>query len=145
MISTVAAAAIGIWLAAASPRQAHALTPAQQRMQVCNSRAKDKALKGTARGKFMNACLNGEAQPAETSVHQQRHDKCNAIARERKLDGAERRGYMTECEKPPAVKSASERDTSRDCERRADGRRLEGDDRGAYLKGCLDAAREGEP
>ena len=144
MISSVAAAAIGIWLAAASPRQAHALTPAQQRMQVCNSRAEEKALKGTERGKFINACLNGKAEPAETSVHQQRHDKCNAIARERRLEGAERRGYVTECEKPPAVKSASGRDTPRDCERRADGRRLDGDDRRAYLKGCLDAAGEGE-
>jgi psiF repeat len=141
---TVAAAAIGIWLAVASLTDALArdLTPAQKRMQVCNSRAKEKGLQGTERGKFMNACLDGSDKPASTSVRQQRHDQCNAVARERRLDGAERRGYTTECEKPPAVKNASARDTPRDCERRADGRRLEGDDRRAYVKGCLDAARE---
>ena len=143
---TVAAAAIGIGLAVASLTDALAreLTPAQQRMQTCNSRAKEQRLQGTERGKFMNACLNGSDKPAGTSVRQQRHDECNGAARERRLDGAERRGYVTECEKPPAVKNASARDTARDCERRADGRRLEGDDRRAYLKGCLDAAREGE-
>jgi len=147
MRSTVAATAIGIWLAVASSEDALAreLTPAQQRLQDCNSRAKEKGLQGTERGKFVNACLAGSGKPASTSVHQQRHDECNAAARERRLDGAERRGYMTECEKPPAVKNASARDTSRDCERRADGRRLDGDDRRAYLKGCLDAAREGGP
>ena len=104
----------------------------------------EKGLQGSERGKFMNACLDGNDKPASTSVRQQRHDECNAIARERRLDGAERRGYTTECEKPPAVKNASSRDTPRDCEARADGRRLEGDDRRAYVKGCLDAAREAD-
>jgi hypothetical protein len=142
----VAAAAIGIGLAVAGPADALAteLTPAQQRMQLCNSRAKDKGLQGTERSKFMNACLDGRATPAPTSVRQRRHDQCNATARERRLAGAERRGYVTECDKPPAVKNASERDTPRDCGRRADGRRLDGDDREAYVKGCLDAAREAE-
>jgi len=141
---TVAAAAIGIGLAVAGPTDVLALTPAQQRMQVCNSQAKEKRLQGTERSKFMNACLDGNREPAGTSVRQQRHDQCNATARERRLAGAERRGYVTECEKPPAVKNASGRDTPRDCEQRADGRRLEADDRQAYVKGCLDAAREAD-
>lgn len=143
MSPTIAAAAIGLWLAAASPSAAEAreLTPAQERMKTCNLRAKEKALKGAERGKFMNACLNGR-KPAPLSVRQQRHEKCNAIARERALEGAERRGYMTECEKPPAVKKAAKRDSARDCAERADGRRLNGDDRQAYIKGCLDAAAE---
>ena len=143
MLSTVAAAAIGIGLAVAGLTDALALTPAQQRMQMCNSRAKEKGLqKGTERSKFMNACLDGRDKPATTSVRQRRHDQCTATARERRLAGAERRGYMTECEKPPAVKEASARDIRGDCEQRADGRRLEGDDRRAYVKGCLDASRE---
>jgi len=143
-VTVVAAAAIGIGLAVAGPADALAaeLTPAQQRMQVCNGRAKHQGLQGTERSKFMNACLNGRQKPAEPSVRQQRHDACNDTARERRLAGAERRGYVTECDKPPAVKNASNRDTRRDCEHRADGRRLEGDDRQAYIKGCLDAARE---
>jgi len=49
---------------------------------------------------------------------------------------------MTECEKAPAVKNASARETARDCERRAADRRLEGDERRAYVKGCLAAAAE---
>jgi len=138
------AAALGLWLLAIDPDDAAAreLTPAQERMKVCNSRAKDKGLEGAERGKFMNACLDGQEQPAGPSVRQQRHEKCNAIARERTLEGAARRGYMTECEKAPAVKNASARKTGRDCERRAADRRLEGDERRAYVKGCLAAAAE---
>jgi psiF repeat-containing protein len=139
-----AAAAIALSLAAGHVAQAltRDLTPAQQRMKTCSSRAKAEALQGAERRKFMNACLNGDAQPAELSVRQQRHEKCNTEARVRALQGAERRGFMTECEKGPALKSASAEDTERDCERRADGRRLEADDRRAYVKGCLDAAGE---
>jgi hypothetical protein len=139
-----AAAAVGLWLLAMGLGDglARELTPAQERMKACNSRAKDKGLEGPERGKFMNACLNGQGKPADLSVRQQRQQKCNAIAKERGLEGAERRGYMTECEKPPAVKNASVRHTTLDCERRAAGRRLEGDERRAYVKGCLAAADE---
>ena len=47
---TVAAAAIGIWLAVASLTDALAreLTPAQKRMQVCNSRAKKRACRAAS-------------------------------------------------------------------------------------------------
>jgi hypothetical protein len=34
----------------------------------------------------------------------------------------------------------AEREQQKNCARRADGRRLVGDDRRDYLKGCLDAA-----
>ena len=141
---TSVAAALGLWLLAMDPGNAAAreLTPAQERMKVCNSRAKDKGLEGAERGKFMNACLDGQGRPAGPNVRQQRHEKCNASARERALEGAERRGYMTECEKAPAVKNASARETGRDCERRAADRRLEGDERRTYVKGCLAAAAE---
>src|SRR5207248_9143202 len=113
------AAAVGLWLPAMGPGDVLAgeLTPAQERMKACNSRAKDKGLEGAERGKFMNASLNGQGKPADLSVRQQRHERCNAIAKERALEGAERRGYMTECEKPPAVKNASVRHATLDCER----------------------------
>ncbi|MFN2643957.1 MAG: PsiF family protein [Burkholderiales bacterium] len=137
-----AAAVIALSLAGGHVAQAltRDLTPAQQRMKACNGRAKMQGLEGAERGKFMNACLNGDNKPATLSVRQQRHEKCNTEARGRALEGAERRGYMTECEKGPALRSTSVGDTARDCEQRARGRRLEGEDRRAYIKGCLDAA-----
>src|SRR4051812_4974507 len=139
------ATAVGPWLLAMQPGDAAAreLPPAQERMKLCNSRAKDKGLEGAERGKFMNACLNGQAQPAGPSVRQQRHEKCNASARERALEGAERRGYMTECEKAPAVKNASARETGRDCERRAGAPRPQGGEGRPPAKRQLPAPAEG--
>jgi len=50
---------------------------------------------------------------------------------------------MTQCEKgEAALEATSEREQEKDCARRADGRRLAGDDRREYMKGCLDGAAE---
>jgi len=46
---------------------------------------------------------------------------------------------MTQCKKG---QTTSERDQQKNCTRRADGRRLAGDDRRDYMKGCLDGAAE---
>jgi hypothetical protein len=117
------------------------LTPAQKRLQSCNTRAKEKQLEGTERSHFMSACLKGrEGEGRPLSPRERIHETCNQAARGR--EGAERRGYMTECEKAPAVHEGSRRETEKDCGRRAAGRRLKSDERRAYMKGCLEAAAE---
>jgi len=112
---------------------------ARQRLRACHTKADEKGLDGTARTKFVNACVGGYARSAELTPKEQRHEACNERARG--LEGAARRGYMTQCEKPPAdARAANATAQERECERRAAGRRLGAEDRRAYVKGCLDAA-----
>jgi hypothetical protein len=112
---------------------------ARQRLRACHAKADEKGLDGTARTKFVNACVGGYARSSQLTPKEQRHQACNERARG--LEGAARRGYMTECEKAPAdARAANATAQERECERRAAGRRLNGDDRRAYVKGCLDAA-----
>ena len=112
---------------------------ARQRLRACHGKADEKGLDGRARTKFVNACVGGYEHSAELTPKEQRHEACNDRARG--LEGAARRGYMTQCEKAPAdAHSANATAQERECERRADGRRLGGEDRRAYVKGCLDAA-----
>jgi hypothetical protein len=126
---------------AASGAAARELTPAQQRMKACNTQAKAKELQGAARNRFMSACLNGDDHARAVTPRQRLHEQCNERARG--LEGAERRGFMTQCEKgEAAVESTSEREQQKNCARRADGRRLDDDDRREYVKGCLDGGAE---
>ena len=123
---------------AASAATARDLTPAQQRMKACNTQATAQKLDGAARNRFVTACLNGESHARAVTPRQRLHEECNERARG--LEGAERRGFMTQCEKGAAsVETTSESDRQKNCARRADGRRLAGDDRREYVKGCLDA------
>jgi hypothetical protein len=126
---------------AATGAAARELTPAQQRMKACNTQAQANRLEGAMRSRFMTTCLNGDGHERELTPRQRLHEECNARARG--LVGAERRGFTTQCEKgESATKSASEREQQANCARRADGRRLAGDDRRDYMKGCLDGAAE---
>lgn len=126
---------------AATGAAARELTPAQQRMKACNTQAKAQQLEGAARNRYMTTCLNGDGQAHAQTPRQRLHEECNERAHG--LVGAERRGFMTQCEKGEAAAEAtSERELQKNCARRADGRRLAGDDRREYLKGCLDGAAE---
>jgi psiF repeat len=117
-------------------------TPAQQRLRACHAQADERKLDGAARTKFINGCVDGIVRAPTLTPREQRHEACNARARG--LEGAARRGYMTQCEKPPADARASNAAAQeRECARRAHGRRLGGDERRAYVKGCLDAAAAG--
>jgi len=58
-----AAAAPATPAAAAEPKKE--LTPQQQRMKNCNKDAKEKALKGDERKKFMSECLKGGGKPVD--------------------------------------------------------------------------------
>jgi psiF repeat len=132
--------AIALLLAATGAAAAE-LTPAQQRMKACNTQAKAQQLEGARRNRFMTACLNGDGRARTPTPRQRLHDECNQRARG--LAGAERRGFMTQCEKgEAALEATSEREQEKDCARRADGRRLAGDDRREYMKGCLEGAAE---
>ena len=132
--------AIALMLAA-SGAATRELTPAQQRMKACNTQAKAKELRGAARNRFMSACLNGDGEARAVTPRQRLHEECNERARG--LEGAARRGFMTQCEKgEAAMESTSEREQQKNCARRADGRRLDGDDRREYVKGCLEGAAE---
>ena len=136
--AAIVATALMLAVAGAAARE---LTPAQQRMKACNTEAKEKQLEGAERNHFMRGCLNGDGNTHKLTARQRLHEECNERARG--LEGAERRGFMTQCEKgEAAVKATSERDQQKNCARRADGRRLAGDERREYLKGCLDGAAE---
>ena len=126
-----AAIVVSALMLAASGVAARELTPDQQRMRTCNTQAKEKQLDGAARNHFMTSCLNGDGNSRQLTARQRLHEECNARAYG--LEGAERRGFMTQCEKgKPAVKATSEHEQQQNCARRADGRRLSGDDRRDY-------------
>ena len=140
MLANAAIVLTALMLAAAGAA-ARELTPAQQRMKACNTQAKERQLDGAARNHFMTSCLNGDGNARKLTARQRLHEECNERAYG--LEGAERRGFMTQCEKgEAAVKTTSESEQHKNCARRADGRRLSGDDRREYLKGCLDGAAE---
>ena len=128
------------FILAAGVAAARELTPAQQHMKTCNTQAKAQQLEGTARNRFMTACLNGDAHARTATPRERLHEQCNERARG--LEGAERRGFMTQCEKGEAAVEATSEREQQNCARRADGRRLAGDDRRDYMKGCLDGAAE---
>jgi hypothetical protein len=46
---------------------------------------------------------------------------------------------MSECEKPPVKQQNADKEKMKSCTRRADQRRLEGEDRERYLNGCRNA------
>lgn len=128
-------------LLAATGATARDLTPAQQRMKACNTQAQARELEGAERNRFVTACLNGDGHARAETPRQRLHDECNERARG--LEGAERRGFMTQCEKgEAAAQAAPEHQQEKNCARRADRRRLGGDDRREYVKGCLDGAAE---
>lgn len=139
---SAAALVLTVGAAAIPTAGAHELTPAQQRMRTCNTRAKERALDGAERTRFVNECLKGHDGDAHPLTPQQKkHEECNAAARG--LEGAERRGYMTQCEKSEQAKRAARpRDKAKNCERRAKERRLTSDERAAYIRGCLNASAE---
>jgi psiF repeat-containing protein len=131
-----AALALTLAAPAAAATPAGELTPAQQRMKTCNTRAKERGLERAERRHFMTDCLNGhDGEGHALTPHQEKHEECNAQARG--LEGAERRGYMTECEKSDVAKRTAPREKAKNCARRADGRGLQGDERAAYVRGCL--------
>jgi hypothetical protein len=86
-------------------------------MKACNTQAKAKQLEGAVRNRFMTTCLNGDGHARELTARLRRHEQC---------DG--RRDFLTQCEKGE-VKATSEREQQKSCARRADRRRLVGDDR----------------
>lgn len=122
-----------------SDATARELTPAQQRMRTCNTRATERALEGAERRHFMTDCLNGHDGDGHVlTPHQEKHEECNDEAHG--LEGAERRGYMTECEKSDVAKRTPPREKAKNCARRADGRGLAGEERAAYIRGCLNGS-----
>lgn len=78
---------------------AKALTPQQQRMNDCNSKASAQALKGDARKSYMSACLSGKSAPAAKpmTAQQQKMVDCNAQASTQKLGGEARKTFMKSC------------------------------------------------
>ena len=90
--SAYAASHAGAPIAGAS---APAMTKQQTKMVDCNKDAKEKALKGDERKKFMSSCLKAksEAQAAQ----QMKMKTCNKDAGEKKLKGDERKKFMSSC------------------------------------------------
>jgi hypothetical protein len=115
------------------------LTPQQERMRSCNTRATQKQLQGAERRHFLTDCLKGaNGNGRRLTVQQRKNEDCNRQARERRLEGAERRGFMSECVKSAAARRAPDKEKQASCDRKAAGRRLDGEERRKYLAGCLD-------
>lgn len=80
----------------------HAMAGAQQdRMKACNAEAKEKAMKGDERKKFMSECLSTKKEKAEDgkakTTQQEKMAKCNADAKAKSLTGDERKKFMSDC------------------------------------------------
>ena len=73
-----------------------ALTAQQQKMASCNAQAKDKAMKGDDRKKFMSECLKA-APPSKQAAQQQKMKDCNKEAGDKKMKGDDRKKFMSEC------------------------------------------------
>ena len=118
------------------------LTPDQKRMRACNTRAKEKSLKGPERSHFMTNCLKGnDGDGPGLTAHQRKNETCTRRADNRGLEGAERRGFMSDCVKPDRAKEqTAHRDKVRNCNRRAADRRLDGEDKKKFVAGCLDGS-----
>jgi hypothetical protein len=118
------------------------LTPDQKRMRACNTRAKEKQLKGPERSHFMTHCLKGQDGDAPAlTAHQRKNEACTKRADDRGLEGAERRGFMGDCVKPNRVKEQTAQQTKvRSCDRRARERKLDGEDKKKFVAGCLDGS-----
>lgn len=71
-------------------------TAQQQKMSSCNAQAKDKAMKGDDRKKFMSECLKA-APPSKQEAQQQKMKDCNKQAGDKKMKGDDRKKFMSEC------------------------------------------------
>lgn len=118
------------------------LTPEQQRLRACNTRAREKQVTGAERNHFMSNCLKGgNGDGPGLTARQAKNESCTRRADERRLEGAARRGFMSDCVKPDRVKQqTAERQKLRSCDRRAGERRLEGEERRKFVAGCLDGS-----
>jgi len=67
---------------------------------------------------------------------------CNAQAKEKALKGHERETFMSDClkaEKPGKAALTPQQQKMKDCNKQATGKK--GDERKAFLKGCLSGAK----
>lgn len=70
-------------------------TAQQQKMSSCNAQAKDKAMKGDDRKKFMSDCL--KASSSKQEAQQQKMKDCNKQAGDKKMKGDDRKAFMSGC------------------------------------------------
>jgi hypothetical protein len=71
-------------------------TAQQTKMGDCNAEAKEKALKGDERKKFMSSCLSNKPVDGKTA-QQEKMKTCNAEAKDKALKGDERKKFMSSC------------------------------------------------
>ena len=85
----------GAYAADTPAAPADSKTKQQTKMVDCNKDAKEKALKGDERKKFMSTCLKdkSDAQKAQ----QAKMKTCNKDAGDKKLKGDERKKFMSTC------------------------------------------------
>lgn len=76
----------------AMAEEAKEMTAQQSKMGTCNKDAKEKALKGDDRKKFMSECLS-----AKKVTQQDKMKTCNKDAKEKALKGDDRKKFMSEC------------------------------------------------
>jgi hypothetical protein len=79
--------------AAVAHAQDKGLTPQQQKMKACNTKAGDQKLEGEARKAFMADCLKA-GTPA---TQQDKMKACNKDASAKALKGDERKAFMSTC------------------------------------------------
>lgn len=77
----------------AMAEEAKEMTAQQSKMGTCNKEAKEKALTGDDRKKFMSECLSSNKKEKQ----QNKMKTCNKDAKEKALKGDDRKKFMSEC------------------------------------------------
>jgi hypothetical protein len=135
------AALATVFFYCASALAADGLTPEQQRLRSCNTKAKEQGLSSRERSRFITDCMNGRKGKRPLTPLQARNEACTKEADSRRLEGAERRGFMSDCNKPDRVKQETPQHVKlENCNRRAVKRGLGGDEKTKFVAACLDGS-----
>lgn len=104
-IVALAFATGGAFAAEGKKEPSEAQKAQQEKMKSCNAEAKEKALMGDERQKFMSNCLKkspvaatpAAAEAPAKSSQQDKMKDCNATATTKQLKGDQRKAFMSEC------------------------------------------------
>ena len=110
--------------------------PQHERMKQCNQDAREKALKGGERKKFMSTCLSGKHTAAAAPKPDAAKAPAAAKAEPAKAPAAAKPATVAATPAPTATDAAS-RERMKTCNQNATDKALKGDERKAFVAACL--------
>lgn len=116
------------------PHQALA-NPQHERMKQCNQDAREKALKGEERKKFMSTCLSGKHNTAAAKPDAAK--PAAAPKTEAAKTPAAAKPATVAATPAPAATDAAARERMKTCNQNATDKALKGDERKAFVAACL--------